>query len=96
MKFNGALVKTSTRVIAVAVVDKEFINKDPNIRAKYMQAYIEAFGGKYPVVLLFGAKSNEYADNEEFWGRPDLVQQLKDIPLNMMTFKPYSIPDDIE
>ena len=38
MKFNGALVKTDTRVIGVAVVDKSFVDKEPMERAKYMQA----------------------------------------------------------
>lgn len=92
MKFNGALVKTDARVIGVAVVDKSFINKDPMERAKYIQAYIEGFGGQVPVVLLLGAK-NDLGVNEEFWGRPDLVAHLKEIPLNMMTFKTYTAPD---
>ncbi len=91
MKFNGALVKTDARVIGVAVVDKNFLDKEPLERAKYMQAFIEGFGGKVPVVLLLGSKN--FSESEEFWGRPDLVQHLKEIPLNMMTFKPYTAPD---
>lgn len=50
MKFNGALVKTDTRVIGVAVVDKSFVDKEPMERAKYMQAFIQGFGGNAPVV----------------------------------------------
>lgn len=92
MKFNGALVKTSTRVIGVAVVDKSFINKDPILRAKYMQAYIQGFGGQTPVVLLLGDDAHMSA-TENYWGRPDLVNQLKDIPLNYMTFKTWTAPD---
>lgn len=91
MKFNGALVKTDTRVIGVAVVDKDFIKKEPLERAKNMQAFIEGFGNNVPVVLLLGSK--DFSETEEFWGRPDLVQQLKEIPLNMMTFKSYTAPD---
>ena len=34
MKFNGALVKTDTRVIGVAVVDKSFVDKDPRLWRK--------------------------------------------------------------
>lgn len=92
MKFNGALVKTSTRVIGVAVVDKNFVNKDPMVRAKYMQSFIQGFGGQYPVVLLLG-DDKHFDATENFWGRPDLVNQLKEIPLNYMTFKIWDAPD---
>ncbi|MDO4281648.1 MAG: hypothetical protein Q4C56_08460 [Peptococcaceae bacterium] len=92
MKFNGALVKTDARVIGVAVVDKSFVDKEPLERAKYIQAYIKGFGGQVPVVLLLGNADN-LGDSEDFWGRPDLVAHLKEIPLNMMTFKTYTAPD---
>lgn len=92
MKFNGALVKTDTRVIGVAVVDKSFVDKEPMERAKCMQAFIQGFGGNAPVVLLLGDKDN-LGDKEQFWGRPDLVEHLREIPLNMMTFKTYTAPD---
>lgn len=92
MKFNGALVKTPARVIGVAVVDKSFVDKDPIERAKYIQAYIQGFGNRVPVVLLLG-DSKDIGAKEDFWGRPDLVEHLKDIPLNMMTFKTYTAPD---
>ena len=92
MKFNGALVKTDARVIGVAVVDKSFIDKDPMERAKYIQAFIRGFGGNAPVVLLIG-DANDVGKSEQFWGRPDLVEHLKEIPLNMMTFKTYIAPD---
>ena len=65
MKFNGALVKTDTRVIGVAVVDKSFVDKEPMERAKYMQAYIQGFGGKAPVVLLLGSEDN-LGESEQF------------------------------
>jgi hypothetical protein len=92
MKFNGALVKTSTRVIGVAVVDKSFIDKEPMVRAKYIQAFIQGFGGNNPVVLLLGDDKN-FDSTENFWGRPDLVNQLREIPLNYMTFKTWTAPD---
>lgn len=92
MKFNGALVKTDARVIGVAVVDKSFVEKDPMERAKYIQAFIQGFGGQAPVVLLLGDKE-DLGSSEQFWGRPDLVEHLKEIPLNMMTFKTYTAPD---
>ena len=92
MKFNGALVKTSVRTIGVAVTDKSFVDKDPMERAKYIQAYIKGFGGEVPVVLLLGDE-NDFNEEEKFWGRPDLVEQLKEIPLNIMPFKTYTAPD---
>lgn len=92
MKFNGALVKTDTRVIGVAVVDKSFVDQDPIERAKKIQGFIKGFGGQVPVVLLLGS-ADDISETEKFWGRPDLVQQLVEIPLNMMTFKTYEAPD---
>ena len=92
MKFNGAIVKTPAREIGVAVVDKSFIDKEPLDRAKYIQAYIKGFGGQVPGVLLLG-DAKDLGAEENFWGRPDLVEHLKEIPLNMMTFKTYNAPD---
>lgn len=89
MKFNGSLVKTKDKVIGVAVVEENFLNLEPHIRAERMMQYYRGFGEKVPVVVLISSDENK----EKFFGRPDLISNLKDIPLNMMTFKSWSIPE---
>lgn len=90
MKFNGALVKTEERVIGVAVVENNFLDLDPETRAKRMLQYHKGFGGKVPVVVLLESIENK----ENYWGRPDLIPLVKDVPLNMMTFKTWTAPDE--
>ncbi len=46
MKFNGALVKTDERVIGVAVVENDFLDLDPEVRAKRLMQYHKGFGGR--------------------------------------------------
>lgn len=90
MKFNGALVKTKDRVIGVAVVEEDFMSLDPATRGKRMLQYYKGFGSEVPVVALIASAENK----EQFFGRPDLIPLLADVPLNMMTFKTWNAPDE--
>lgn len=94
MKFNGALVKVSDeQVIGVAVVEEDFLEQPMETRIARMKQYKEGFGPHVPIVLLLEAATS--SSKEIFWGRPDLTEQLKEIPLNMMTFKTFEAPDDL-
>lgn len=92
MKFNGALVKVSDeQVIGVAVVEEDFLEQPMETRIARMKQYKEGFGPQVPIVLLLEAASGN--SEETYWGRPDLIESLKEVPLNMMTFKTYEAPD---
>lgn len=94
MKFNGALVKISDKeTIALAVVEGDFLELPMEERIARMKQYKAGFDPKLPLVLLLEAPSAE--TREQYWGRPDLIEKLKEIPLNMMTFKTYEGPDNI-
>lgn len=91
MKFNGAMVKTLTNQhIGVAVVDASFLDLDPADRGAKMMQFRAGFGGQVPVVVLIASDENK----EQYLGRPDLIEQLREIPLNMMTFKTWNTPEE--
>ncbi len=91
MKFNGALVKTKERTIGVAVVEDTFLELDPIERGQRMSQYVKGFGGNTPVVLLISSSNNQ----EQYFGRPDLIPLVAEVPLNMMTFKTWEAPDEV-
>ena len=84
MKFNGAIVKVGNNNIALAVVGKNFMSLPLDERMAQMRYYAATFEGLPFVVLI----DNEDGTNEYF-GRPDLIAQLKDVPLNYITFKVF-------
>lgn len=89
MKFNGAIVKVGDNDIALAVVGKDFMTLPLDERMGQMRGYASAFPGLPFVVLI----DNEDGTNEYF-GRPDLIAQLRDVPLNYITFKVFTTKED--
>ena len=53
------------------------------------RAYQSAFP-KTPFVMLLDMGAGE----SEFFGRPDLVAKMRDVPLNYITFKVYETKED--
>ena len=89
MKFNGALVQLDDMVIAVAVDDAEFLSLPQEDKMARMRAYQSAFP-KAPFVMLLDMGAGE----SEYFGRPDLIARLKEVPLNYITFKVYETKED--
>ena len=84
MKFNGALVQLEDMVIAVAVDSADFLSLPQEEKMAKMRAYQSAFP-KTPFVMLLDMGAGE----SEFFGRPDLVAKMREVPLNYITFKVY-------
>ncbi len=89
MKFNGALVQLEDMVIAVAVDSADFLSLPQPEKMAKMRAYQSAFP-KTPFVMLLDMGAGE----SEFFGRPDLVAKMRDVPLNYITFKVYETKED--
>ena len=89
MKFNGALVQLEDMVIAVAVDSADFLSLPQPEKMAKMRAYQSAFP-KMPFVMLLDMGAGE----SEFFGRPDLVAKMRDVPLNYITFKVYETKED--
>ena len=89
MKFNGALVQLEDMVIAVAVDSAEFLSLPQAEKMAKMRAYQSAFP-KTPFVMLLDMGGGE----SEYFGRPDLIARLKEVPLNYITFKTYETKED--
>lgn len=89
MKFNGALVQLEDMVIAVAVDSVDFLSLPQPEKMAKMRAYHSAFP-KTPFVMLLDMGAGE----SEFFGRPDLVAKMRDVPLNYITFKVYETKED--
>lgn len=89
MKFNGALVQLEDMVIAVAVDSADFLSLPQEEKMAKMRAYQSAFP-KTPFVMLLDMGAGE----SEFFGRPDLVAKMRDVPLNYITFKVYETKED--
>ena len=89
MKFNGALVQLEDMVIAVAVDSADFLSLPQPEKMAKMRAYQSAFP-KTPFGMLLDMGAGE----SEFFGRPDLVAKMRDVPLNYITFKVYETKED--
>ena len=89
MKFNGALVQLEDMVIAVAVDSADFLSLPQPEKMAEMRAYQSAFP-KTPFVMLLDMGAGE----SEFFGRPDLVAKMREVPLNYITFKVYETKED--
>lgn len=89
MKFNGALVQLEDMVIAVAVDSVDFLSLPQPEKMAKMRAYQSAFP-KTPFVMLLDMGAGE----SEFFGRPDLVAKMREVPLNYITFKVYETKED--
>lgn len=89
MKFNGALVQLEDMVIAVAVDSADFLSLPQEEKMAKMRAYQSAFP-KTPFMMLLDMGAGE----SEFFGRPDLVAKMRDVPLNYITFKVYETKED--
>ena len=89
MKFNGALVQLEDMVLAVAVDSADFLSLPQPEKMAKMRAYQSAFP-KTPFVMLLDMGAGE----SEFFGRPDLVAKMRDVPLNYITFKVYETKED--
>lgn len=87
MKFNGALIKTSEKVVALAVTNKSFKDLPAAERVEKIKQYMTAFPEGVPFLLLLVSEDGK---EEEFFGRPDLVELVSEIPLNFITFKTYT------
>lgn len=84
MKFTGAIVKTEGKNIAVAVVADSFLTLPQAEKMAEMRRYASAFPG-LPLVFMTMAEDGE----SEFFGRPDLIALLSDVPLNYIIFKTF-------
>ncbi len=89
MKFNGALVQLEDMVLAVAVDSADFLSLPQPEKMAKMRAYQSAFP-KTPFVMLLDMGAGE----SEFFGRPDLVAKMREVPLNYITFKVYETKED--
>ena len=89
MKFNGALVQLEDIVLAVAVDSADFLSLPQPEKMAKMRAYQSAFP-KTPFVMLLDMGAGE----SEFFGRPDLVAKMREVPLNYITFKVYETKED--
>ena len=89
MKFNGALVQLEDMVIAVAVDSADFLSLPQPEKMAKMRAYQSAFP-KTPFVMLLDMGAGE----SEFFGHPDLVAKMREVPLNYITFKVYETKED--
>lgn len=84
MQFTGALVKTEGKTIALAVVDAAYLHLPQGEKMAQMRQYATAFPG-LPLVLM----TMDEAGESEFFGRPDLISLLAEVPLNYITFKAF-------
>lgn len=84
MQFTGALVKTEGKTIAVAVVDAAYLKLSQPEKMAEMRRYATAFPGM-PLVLM----TMEDGNDPEFFGRPDLINLLSEVPLTYITFKAF-------
>lgn len=84
MQFTGAVVKTEGKSIAVAVVADSFLTLEQNEKMVEMRRYATAFPG-LPLVLMTLDEQGE----SEFFGRPDLINLLSEVPLNYIIFKSF-------
>ena len=84
MQFTGAVVKTEGKSIAVAVVADSFLTLEQNEKMAEMRRYATAFPG-LPLVLMTLDEQGE----SEFFGRPDLINLLSEVPLNYIIFKSF-------
>lgn len=92
MKFNGAIIKVAeNKAVSLAVVDEDFKTLPAEERIALTQKYMTAFPKGLPFLLLLVSKDGS---REEFYGRPDLVAQVSEIPLNFITFKTYTTKED--
>ena len=89
MQFTGAVVKTEGKNIAVAVVADSFLTLEQNEKMAEMRRYATAFPG-LPLVLMTLDEQGE----SEFFGRPDLIILLAEVPLNYIFFKSYETKDE--
>ena len=85
MKFDAALVKEQGVEFAVVCVKRSAFNSTtqrPSMQAQFSRA----FGG-VPTVLMA-----ERSDGKpEYWGRPDLVRWLSEVPYEMLPWAKYSL-----
>ncbi len=84
MEFNGALVKTADKTIGIAVVSDHFLQLSAQERVQLMKQYGTAFP-QTPFVLLLQNEEGE----SKFFGRPDLIALLAEIPLTYITWKTF-------
>ena len=76
-------------VIAVAVDSADFLSLPQEEKMAKMRAYQSAFP-KTPFVMLLDMGAGE----SEFFGRPDLVAKMREVPRNYITFKVYETKED--
>ena len=89
MQFTGAIVKTEGRQIAIAVVSDAFLSLPQAEKMAEMRRYATAFPG-LPLVFM----TMDEQGGSEFFGRPDLINLLSEVPLNCMIFKTFETPND--
>ncbi|PWM53625.1 MAG: hypothetical protein DBX41_01120 [Clostridiales bacterium] len=83
------MVQLEDMVIAVAVDSADFLSLPQEEKMAKMRAYQSAFP-KTPFVMLLDMGAGE----SEFFGRPDLVAKMREVPLNYITFKVYETKED--
>ena len=88
MQFTGAIVKTEGKNIALAVVADSFLTLPQAEKMAEMRRYATAFPG-LPVVFM----TMDTDGQSEFFGRPDLINLLSDVPLNYIIFKTFETRD---
>jgi hypothetical protein len=85
MKFQGALVREQGVEFAIVVVKRSVINAGSG-RASLQRDFAIAFGG-VPVVLM----AQDGRGVPSYWGRPDLVRFLANVPLAAVPWREYSV-----
>lgn len=84
MQFTGALVKADEKTVAIAVVSNTFLELSPEEKAKQMKEYASAWPG-VPFVLML----QDETGYSEFYGRPDLIALVAEVPLTYITWKTF-------
>lgn len=89
MRFNGAIVKTAEKTVAIAVVEASFFAMPQNEKLAMMRKYAASLRNN-PTIFM----AEDADGNPQFYGRPDLINAVSDIPLTYMTWKEYEIKED--
>jgi hypothetical protein len=84
MSFDAALVREQGVTFAVVVVNNHTVSSDSE-RRKAMGAFGTRFPG-VPIVLM----SQDGRGTPTYWGRPDIVRFLVDVPFEALPWKRFS------
>ena len=84
MSFDAALVREQGVSFAVVVVQHHAVSSD-NSRRQAMASFSHHFPGA-PIVLMV----QDGRGRPTYWGRPDIVRFLANVPVNALPWKRFS------